>query len=235
MRPVVIVKLGSTMPALAARRGDYEDWIAEGLGEGVETITCRVAAGESLPAPAAVRGAVITGSSAFVTDRPEWSERAGVWLLEALEQQTPVLGICYGHQLLAQVLGGELGMNTRGREIGMIEVELTSAGRADELFEGSPSALRFSSSHRQSVLRLPEGAALLASSRSTENQAFRVGERAWGVQFHPEWDADVMRSYLEARRETLAEEGLDPTRLLAAATPSEHGPRILRRFAQLLG
>jgi GMP synthase (glutamine-hydrolysing) len=84
------------------------------------------------------------------------------------------------------------------------------------------------------VLELPRGARLLASSRRDPHQAFAWGERAWGVQFHPEFDADVVRAYLAARREAIRDEGLDADALLRAASDSPHGAALLGRFAELL-
>jgi GMP synthase (glutamine-hydrolysing) len=90
------------------------------------------------------------------------------------------------------------------------------------------------STHVEAVLELPAGARRLASSDVDPNQAFAVGERAWGVQFHPEFDADVVRSYLTARRELLLGEGFDPEALGRASSDSPHGAALLRRFAALL-
>src|SRR5690606_8748056 len=209
----------------------YEDWLAEGLG--VSADVRDLPEGDALPAPDAPGAVVITGSSAMVTDRLEWSERAAAWLPEVLRHGTPVLGICYGHQLLAHALGGKVGANPRGREIGTVEVELTDEGRRDALLGGPRTTLVVSASHRQSVLRLPDGARHLAANALDPNQAFAIGERAWGVQFHPEWDHDVMRAYLEDRADVLRAEGLDPDALLARVRPSGDGPAILRRFAEI--
>lgn len=230
-RPTLIVKTGSTMPHLRAERGDYEDWIADGLG--VDVQVCDVESGEALPDPSEVGAVVVTGSSALVTDRLPWSERTRAWLPALVEHGAPMLAICYGHQLLADALGGAVGANRCGRQIGSIEVELTREGAADPLFDGLPPTLRVSSSHRQSVLSLPPGARRLAFDEADENQAYAIGERTWAVQFHPEWDHDVIRAYLESRVETLRAEGLDPDELLAQVRPSEHGRAILRRFAEL--
>ncbi|MEQ9073818.1 MAG: glutamine amidotransferase [Sandaracinaceae bacterium] len=232
-RPVLIVKTGSTMPHLAAERGDYEDWIADGLSV-PDVRTVAVEAGEALPDPETLRGVVVTGSSALVTDRLDWSERTGAWLRAAVDAEIPMLCICYGHQLLADTLGGTVGANRRGREIGAIDVTLNEAGRADPLFEGLPETLRVSSSHRQQVLALPEGAVALGHNEMDPHQAYRLGARVWGVQFHPEWGDGVIRAYLEARREVLREEGLDPEALLDRVAPSAHGERILENFARAL-
>jgi GMP synthase (glutamine-hydrolysing) len=88
--------------------------------------------------------------------------------------------------------------------------------------------------HRESVLALPEGARRLAESDADPNQAFAVGACAWGVQFHPEFDAMVMRGYLKARESVLRDERLDPDALLAAVGETPAGPALLRRFRALL-
>jgi GMP synthase (glutamine-hydrolysing) len=235
MRSVVVLKTGSTLPELRTRRGDYEDWIAAGLGLPRERIQV-VAVHEAgrLPPPAAPAGAVVTGSSAFVSQREPWSERTADWLREAVAAGTPVLGICYGHQLLAHALGGRVGRNPRGREIGTVEVEVLPAARRDPLFAELGSPLPMQATHLESVLELPPGARWLAQSRGDPHQAFAVGERAWGVQFHPEFDADVIRAYLAARREAVRAEGLDPETLERGVRDSPAGPVLLRRFASLL-
>ena len=232
--PVLIVKTGSTMPSLAARRGDYEDWIADGLGL-PNVVVCHVEAGDALPDPSTPRAVVVTGSGALVTERLAWSEHTRAWLPHVVERGAPMLAICYGHQLLADALGGTVGMNLGGREMGAVDVELEPEAADDALFSGLPSTLRVSSSHRQSVLALPSGARRLASNAANENQAYAIGARAWGVQFHPEWDHDVIRVYLEARAEILRAEGLDPDALLARVAPSTDGAAILSRFAEIVG
>ncbi|MGD8862946.1 MAG: hypothetical protein PVI30_23230, partial [Myxococcales bacterium] len=88
-------------------------------------------------------------------------------------------------------------------------------------------------SHLESVLELPDGATRLATTARDPNHAFALGERTWAVQFHPEFDADIVRGYIEARRDTIAAEGLDPDALQAAARDTDHGKRLLRRFAHL--
>ena len=79
----------------------------------------------------------------------------------------------------------------------------------------------------------PDGARLLGGTELDPNQAFAVGDRAWGVQFHPEFDADVMRGYVDFRRGLLADEGLDPDALRGAVVETPASNDLLARFARL--
>jgi GMP synthase (glutamine-hydrolysing) len=230
---IAIVKTGDTLPELASRRGDFDDWIARGLGLALARLEVRrVDRGEPLPDPDSPAGVIVTGSSAMVTDREPWSERTRDWLGMVVQARVPVLGICYGHQLLAEALGGRVGDNPLGREIGTVEVRLLAAGRDDPLLAGLGHAFPAHATHVQSVLELPPDARHLARSAGDPHQAFAWGERAWGVQFHPEFDADVMRGYLDGRRDRIVAEGLDVDALRAAVREAPAGPRILRRFAE---
>ena len=232
---VLIVKTGTTVPSVAQRRKDFESWITTAMGLAERQVEVRrVYQDEPLPAPGDVGAVVVTGSSAMVTDREPWSERTAEWLAGAVEHGTPVLGICYGHQLLAHALGGKVDNNPLGRQIGTLDVTLNDAVEHDLLFSGFPRTLHVPVSHRQVVTVLPPGATLLASTERDPHHAFAHGDQAWGVQFHPEFDADIVRGYITARRDVLAAEGMDPDRLLADAEDTEHGTLLLRRFAQLV-
>ena len=233
MKPLLIVKTGETLPGILAARGDFESWIEPALGlPEVETRCLTVHRGASLPDPAQCCGVVVTGSPALVTDREDWSERTAAWLPSLIESRRPLLAICYGHQLLAHALGGVVARNPRGREIGTVEVEVD---RSDDLLLGGPArVIRVQASHVESVLELPAGARRLAWNDADPNHAFRVGECAWGVQFHPEFDAEVVRGYIRARREALRDEGLDADALIRASSDSPDGPALLARFGQIV-
>ena len=233
---VVIVKTGSTEPSIRARRGDFEDWIAVGMSFAPdELLVVDVRGGESLPDSPSVGGVVITGSASFASEREPWSLATEKWLKPIVELGTPVLGICYGHQILAQALGGIVGRNPRGREMGTVSVDLGGPVRAEDPLLGHlPESVLVQTTHVESVLRLPQGAERLGSNAADENHAFSYGPRAWGVQFHPEFDADVMRGYLEDRAEVLREEGFDPAQLAADTRDSPHGTAVLRRFGEIV-
>jgi GMP synthase (glutamine-hydrolysing) len=86
--------------------------------------------------------------------------------------------------------------------------------------------------HVDSVTVLPKGAQILATTALEPHAALRFGERAWGVQFHPEFDEQVMTEYVETRVQVLAEEGRDPAALLAAIAAARAGSLVLRRFVE---
>lgn len=193
-----IIKTGDTLPALQTQHGDFEDWIERGLqGQGLPVRTIDPRTQAEWPAQAQIAGVVVTGSPAMVTDRAEWSERTAAWLALQVGQDVPVLGICYGHQLLAHALGGAVGHHPQGIEIGTVAVQSTEAAASDPVFGALPAQFQAQVVHEQSVLRLPPGATVLARNGHEPHQAFRVGPHAWGVQFHPEFSRTVMQDYLD--------------------------------------
>ncbi|MDD2364812.1 MAG: type 1 glutamine amidotransferase [Desulfuromonadaceae bacterium] len=110
-----------------------------------------------------------------------------------VESSTPYLGICLGGQLLAAALGGDV-VSNRWDELGTLEVSLTQEGVGDRLFSGIPDRFSTFQWHHDSF-DIPTGGVLLASSAACSNQAFRVGERAWGLQFHPEVTEPIVRAW----------------------------------------
>ena len=169
----------------------------------------------------------------MVTERLRWSERTASWLALEVASGTPTLGICYGHQLLGHALGGLVQQNPLGWELGTVEVTLRGPGLHDEILGGNGATFRVHVSHAQSVLRLPKNAVRLATNARDINQAFRVGPHAWGVQFHPEFDAEIVQAYIEHCRPRLIAEGQDPDRLMRDASDTSTGSEILTRFAKV--
>jgi GMP synthase (glutamine-hydrolysing) len=231
---LVVIKTGSAVPAILAKRRDFEVWIAAGAGlKSGEVDVVDAYLDAPLPEPADVPSVVLTGSPAMVTDRHPWSERTAEWLREVVALGKPVLGICYGHQLLAHALGGEVHYNPRGREIGTVDVTLNEHAKDDPLFGWFPQDLHLPVCHLQSVQRLPEGAQLLGGTELDPHHIFRYGECAWGVQFHPEFDSSIMRSYIELRRNEMLAEGLDASAISNNVMDSADGTFVLRRFAAI--
>ncbi len=234
VNPILIIKTGSTLPALRERRGDFEDWIRAGMAvDPEEMIVVDVTTGAPLPAPESCGGVVITGSHDMVTDRAEWSEKTAQWLVGAQAAGVPILGVCYGHQLLAHALGGEVGDNPHGPEYGTVDAFLERPSQEDSLLRGLPIRLAVQTGHRQAVLRLPKAAVRLAHTDKDPNHAFRFGERAWGIQFHPEFDADIMREYIDSSRALLERAGQDPGPMHWAVQSTDISSAILQRFVRI--
>ncbi len=180
--------------------------------------------------PSGLSGIVVTGSAASVTEDAAWMNHTAELLRAAVDQQLPVLGICFGHQLLAHALGGEVTRNPLGREIGTVSVEVLVT---DPLL-GETRTILVQATHVDSVVKLPPGAAVLGRSRLEPCAALRFAPYAWGVQFHPEFQAELVRHYLRERSSALLEEGLDPVALAEATQEAPEGAEVLRRFVRLV-
>lgn len=165
--------------------GSFRDFWTE---RGVDWRAVELDAGEEIPPLEDFDMLAVMGGPMDVWEEDEhpWlvAEKAAIrrWVADL---KRPYLGICLGHQLLAVALGGQAQKMTRP-EVGLAEVRLTSDGRADPLFSGLPDRLETFQWHGVEVTRLPDGAVALASNEAAAVQAMRVGEHAYGVQFHPE-------------------------------------------------
>jgi GMP synthase (glutamine-hydrolysing) len=231
-RPLAIIKAGETFGPLREARGDFEHWISAGLGPvGLPIVVLDPRRGDTLPPPQQLSGAIVTGSHAMVSHREAWSEATGAWLARLVAHGTPLLGICFGHQLIAHALGGEAGDHPGGPEIGTVSIAQAPEAADDPLMKALPARFDAQVVHWQSALRLPAGAVRLAGNAFEPHQAFRVGPRAWGLQFHPEFDDEVMRDYIERMADTLRARGLDPAALRSRVAATPASAALLRRFA----
>ena len=233
MKPILIIKTGSTFPEISKDRGDFEDWIIVGMGiDRNRFLIVDVSQGEVLPDYDEISGIAITGSHAMVTDHADWSESTAAWLRMAVVQnEIPLLGICYGHQLLAYALGGQVANNPNGIEFGTTEIVLTEAAIKDPLFSILPSKAFVQVTHTQSLIKLPPGAKLLASTSMDPNHAFVIGDCAWGVQFHPEFDADIVKRYI---RKLPSGKNLNLEELVKNTFDTPIGDQFLKRFAEIV-
>jgi GMP synthase-like glutamine amidotransferase len=159
--------------------------------DGVEWFTVNFDHGDPIPVDLAVYDAlVVMGGPMDVweIDQHPWltGELAAIHHF-VVDLGRPYLGVCLGHQLLAAALGGEVGP-AQASEVGSTTVHLTGAARADALFRGLASPLTVFEWHSAEVLRLPRDAVALARTELCAVQAFRWGQHAYGIQFHPEID-----------------------------------------------
>lgn len=234
MKSLCILKAGSKLPSLVTTAGDFHDWVISGMRVTAHPIRTVDARREELPHYEDLSGVVITGSSAMVTDHEPWSERAAQWLIGVVQHDIPMLGICYGHQLLAYALGGKVSDNPAGIEVGTVKTTLTDNAQNDLLLKGLSSPLTVQASHKQSVRELPAHAVRLASSLMDVNHAFRMGEHVWGLQFHPEFDAQITRRYIDYYRTQLRSQKVNADQLIRQCKNTGVGSLILQRFYKYL-
>jgi GMP synthase (glutamine-hydrolysing) len=159
-------------------------------------------------------GVVVTGSRSSVYWDEEWIPSLVDYVSEAADAGLPVLGVCYGHQVLAEALDGRVaGMD--GFEIGYNEVRHRSD---DELFAEVDEEFTVFTTHGDAVVELPPNASLIAENDHGVH-AFRDGH-CWGVQFHPEYDLKTAREVTEGKRERLGDARVDA--VLEAITPEAY-------------
>lgn len=230
----LIVQTGSTLPRLRARHGDFPHWFRTSLGLAQAQVeTVRADLGAKLPAKIPHAGVIVTGSPAMISDRERWSEDTAAWLRGAIDAAVPVLGVCYGHQLLAHALGGRVDYHPDGREIGTVTIERLQAANDDPLLAGAPARFAAHASHQQSVVELPPGAILLARSAHDPHHAVRYAPNAWGLQFHPEFSVEIMRGYIDARRPAVHGDCSTQCCGERAYKPTPLARGLLRRFREI--
>ncbi len=164
---------------------------------GHELATARPYLDQPLPDPCSAVAILILGGPMGVNDihRFPWLDREVAFLSEAVRGGVGCFGVCLGAQLLAAALGSNV---HRGEapEITCNQLTLTSAAATDPIFRDLPNPMSTFSWH-QDTFELPQGAVLLASSRAYPNQAFRWGDRTYGVQFHAEISLAMAQRWMQ--------------------------------------
>jgi GMP synthase (glutamine-hydrolysing) len=196
VKRILIAQTGSVGPDVAGRFGDFSHWFARLLEGRAEAVVGRSPAEWAALEP--FHGVIVTGSFASVTAPEPWMVELSARLLDVAGTR-PVLGVCFGHQLLARALGARVERNPRGLEAGACEVRLTAAGQADPLFAGVPERFLAHELHEDHVPELPPGAVLLAGNAMSPVQAFARGNLRC-IQFHPEIDLARARFFAERDR-----------------------------------
>ena len=228
---ILFLKCGAANPEMAARCGDYEDWFRDAMDIEWDLVeTYRGAWRVELNAYA---GVLVSGSPQSVTTPEPWMEEVAAVVRDADRRGTPVLGVCFGHQLIGWAYGGRVVKNPRGWELGTHPVHLTEAGERDPLFRGLGHPLHVNETHEDAVdeTALPEGVTVLAHNPQTPVQAIAAGDHVRGVQFHPEIAGPVSREYCLRRAPLIGEARAHE--LARRATDTPDAQKVLHNFIEL--
>jgi GMP synthase (glutamine-hydrolysing) len=182
-----------------------------------------------------VDGLVVTGSRSSVYWDEPWIDALVEWVRVAVEDRDlPALGVCFGHQVLATALGGRV-EHMGDYEIGYREVERAPDAGDDPLLAGLDDRFLAFTTHQDAVVELPPGAVRIAGNDHGV-QGFRLG-RAWGVQFHPEYDLDTAERIAEKKRghEMLTDDEIDAVLAGVTAENYERACAAKRLFANFGG
>jgi GMP synthase (glutamine-hydrolysing) len=234
MHKILIAKSGSTYPEVNKKYGDLPNWIINAIKKDpVNFEIIEVYKTNRLPDIQDYAGIIITGSHADVTDPEPWIGNLADWILSVKNHSTPILGICFGHQLLAQAFGGIVDFHPEGQELGFIDVHLNSEGKKDPLLGILPDIFFAYANHAQTVKILPENGITLAGNNFDQTHAFSLNDHIWGVQFHPEYTGEIMKAQIRAQRETLLKNNKDPEHMISIVKNVVFGSVLLQQFYKI--
>jgi len=239
---VLIVKLGSTYRELVSKRGDFDRWIINSVSD--LPIKWKSQKIEHV-VPETIekyQGIIFTGAhDSLLTPYPflKGVERVIDYIIDL---RIFTLGICFGHQLINKLLGGEVCRNPLGPEIGVSTIQLTLSGLGDPIFNGySHSKIQVYSSHFDIVSSISDNTECLAWNEQSEFQATRYDSFIYTTQFHPEYNKDVMAYYIKKNFAVLKNEHYrnplnipNPSEILLNNKQIQNSSKILENFLSLI-
>ncbi len=248
MRSILLYLTGHAPEPIARRHGVFAQWFrrlfANGPRSGDFTVVDFDGTEPSTPPdPRDFAGIVMTGSPASLTEPEHWMEGAVETIREAHGSGTPLLGVCFGHQLIGAAFGAAVVENPRGWEVATHEVSVHENGHRDPLLTGVGDRLRVNLSHRDIVdadtISPLNGLRILAGNSKTDAQVIAGGDHIRGVQFHPEFDGDIVSAYVQHRYDQIADDANardasddHPDALLARAADCPDSERVFHNFVE---
>jgi len=219
-----MLETGAPPARLAETYGRYPAMFARLLGDGFQAPTFRVNKGE-LPAPdAAIDAYLVTGSPAGVYDDLPWIEPLAEFL-RSVRGKKKLVGVCFGHQMLAQAFGGKVIKSPKGWGVGLQRYAITER----EPWMDSSPAVFLTASHQDQVVELPPGARVIAASEFTPHAGLAYGDEAISFQPHPEFEPDFSAALFQERSEAL------PPDLARQAVESLSAPNDNARLGRWIG
>ena len=201
-----ILKTDALKPHFVEQFGEYPDMFARrihAIADTIELVTYDVQQGIYPKNLDEVDAYLITGSKASVYDQEPWLDVLKIFVQRLHIAEKKLIGICFGHQLVAEVLGGKTGKAPQGWCVGVHQASFTAKARELGIEQNSFNLV---SSHQDQVLQLAEGAEVIASTATCPNYMTVLGKHIITVQGHPEFDTEFARQLLVMRREIFGEE-----------------------------
>ncbi len=225
-----ILKTDAVRPEWASQFGEYPDMFQRlflAVDATLSFTVWDVECGELPDDASCVDGYVITGSKSSVYDDKAWIRQAETFIRELHAQRRKVVGICFGHQLIARALGGVVDKSTNGWGVGVHEYELLHSP------EQGRDQLSLIASHQDQVMGLPPGAEIIASNSHCPIAGFRMGDHILTFQGHPEFIPEYAREIIGFRRQMIgdarADEGLE-----TLSSRTQEGPWVARWILDFL-
>lgn len=225
---ILILETGAPPPALEQRHGGYPAMFRTLLAPhvpGVDFSTVRVFEGGAAPPPASVDAILITGSPAGVYDGHAWIEPLKDYIRQAAALRRPQVGICFGHQIMAEAFGGRVEKSDKGWGVGVHEYRIEAE---TSWMQPHASRIACAVSHQDQVVEKPATARRLGGSDFCENGVLAYEHApALSFQMHPEFETAFGRALVEARRGRIAAPLVDDA-LASYARPSDRA--VLARW-----
>lgn len=200
-------------------------------GGGIEVEAVEVSRGEALPALEGIEAVLIPGSAAGVYDDFEWIAPLREFIRSAYDANIPMLGICFGHQIIADALGGDVRKSEKGWGLGRHSYSVT---HPDVFAAPAPAVLAIACSHQDQVITPPQSAKVFMSSDFTPNAGLVYDNgKVLTVQPHPEFEDDYTLALAKLRRGRIADDVVDQA-LNSMATPSDQ-LQMAKRMRSFIG
>lgn len=239
---LLLVVTGIAIPEVEDRWGGFRPLFEGGLRGGVpegalilDTFDLfRWSPGDPTPELRGYQGVVVTGSPSYVSDPEPWIAEGAALLRRTVEADIPLLAVCFGHQLLGVAMGASVGPNPLGYQAGTITVSLGDV-EGDPLLSALPRRFQANCTHSDAILDPGPRLTVLGSAAHDPHHLVRAGPRAWGVQFHPDFDGEVMGAHIRERQDLMDGqhgEGI-ADRQLTRVEDTPWSAALLPRFAML--
>ena len=209
-------------------KGGYREMFAALLPE-ARFSYYEVHRGQLPQTPAECEAWLCTGSQYSVYDERGWIETLSAFIRQVQEAQSPFVGICFGHQMLAHALGGEVAKSKHGWGVGILKVEIL---KQEPWMQPPLAEVRIHHMHQDQVQRLPPGAVVLGRSDHCEVGMFRVGETMLGIEGHPEFTVAFSEALIRSRAERIGAKRAEEA--LASLSQPTHAPVVAKWISEFV-